>query len=335
MSEPDADRKQLTQPSPVRIGISSCLLGQRVRYDGGHKLDRFVTDLLARFVELVPVCPEVEIGLGTPREPIHLVELAGEIRLRGVQSQADHTTAMRRYARRRVEQLAALDLCGYVLKSNSPSCGMEGVTVTVGRIDNPPDKARPVRRGRGLFADALLEGLPNLPVEEEGRFADPRLRENWIERIFAYQRLKALGVGRWKLADLAALHEAHKFSLLAHSPQAYAALSRLVASAKSERPRELREAYERQFMAALAKIATPRRHARVLEHMAGSLRAHLDAAAWQELAGPIDDYRHGLVPLVVPITLIGHHARRLDVQRLRGQTYLNPDPRELMLRNHV
>ncbi len=321
----------------LRIGISACLLGERVRYDGGHKLDRFLTDTLGKFVEFVPVCPEVEIGMGTPREPIHLIELGGEIHLRGVKSDIDHTAAMRRYARQRVRQLAALDLCGYILKKDSPSCGMERVKVYAGgRIGNPSYvHGNPVRRGVGLFAEALLAGLPNLPVEEEGRLADPLLRENWVERIFAYQRLKALWSRRWKVDDLVALHTAHKFALLAHSPRAYAELGRLVAAARSLPRAELRERYEGQFMAALAKIATPGRHANVLQHMAGFLSDRLDAAARQELAGMIDDYRRGLVPLVVPITLISHHARQLDVKYLRGQTYLHPHPKELMLRNHV
>ncbi len=321
-----------------------CLLGERVRYDGGHKHDRFLTDTLGKFVEFVPVCPEVEIGMGTPREPIHLVELGGEIQLRGVKSDTDHTAEMRRYARRRVEQLAELDLCGYILKKDSPSCGMERVKVYQ---SNPPKSTpaapssrgagggSPVRRGVGLFAEALLAGLPNLPVEEEGRLSDPRLRENWVERIFAYQRLKMLWGGRWKVGDLVAFHTAHKFAVLAHSPRAYTELGRLVAAAKSLPRAKLRDAYEKQFMAALAKMATPGRHANVLQHMAGFLSDHLDAAARQELAGLIDDYRRGLLPLVVPITLISHHARQLDAPYLRGQTYLNPHPKERMLRNHV
>ncbi len=322
---------------------------------------------MGKFVEFVPVCPEVEIGLGTPREPIHLVELGGEIHLRGVKSGTDHTAAMRRYARRRMRQLAELDLCGYILKKDSPSCGMERVKVyplsgeaKKRRSEEAEEKARydaapphrfsappslpssassllcsPVRRGVGLFAEALLAGLPNLPVEEEGRLCDPRLRENWVERIFAYQRLKALWRRRWKVADLVAFHTAHKFALLAHSPRAYAELGRLVAAARSVTRTELRHAYEKQFMAVLTKIATAGRHANVLHHMAGFLSDRLGSAARQELAGLIDDYRRGLVPLVVPITLISHHARQLDVEYLRGQTYLNPHPKELMLRNRV
>src|SRR5262245_14302988 len=155
--------------TPLRIGISRCLLGEPVRYDGGHKHDRFLTDVLGKHVEFVPVCPEVEMGLGTPREPIQLVELAGEMRLRGVKSQTDHTAAMRRYARRRVQELAELDLCGYILKNDSPSCGMERVKVYQlsegrGRFEKPSCKGRPVRCGVGLFAEALLARLPNLPV---------------------------------------------------------------------------------------------------------------------------------------------------------------------------
>jgi uncharacterized protein YbgA (DUF1722 family) len=238
---------------------------------------------------------------------------------------------MRRYARRRVEQLAALDLCGYILKKDSPSCGME--RVKVGRIGNPSYSSRAVRHGVGLFAEALLTGLPNLSVEEEGRLCDPRLRENWIERVFAYQRIKALWASRWRIGDLVAFHSAHKFALLAHWPQGYSELSRLVAAAKSLPRTKLREAYETQFMATLRKFATPGRHANVLRHMAGFVSDQLDTAARQELAALVGDYRRGLVPLIVPITLLAHHVRQFDVEHLRGQTYLNPHPNELMLRS--
>jgi uncharacterized protein YbgA (DUF1722 family)/uncharacterized protein YbbK (DUF523 family) len=313
---------------PIRIGISTCLLGEKVRYDGGHKHDRFLTDTLGSYVEWVPVCPEVEMGMGIPREPIRLVRRDGGVRLVGSKSDTDHTRAMLEFGRRRIAQLAELDLCGYVLKKDSPSCGME-------RVALHHDDGHTTRSARGLFAGELLRQMPNLPVEEEGRLNDPRLRENWIERVFAYRRLKGLWAGRWKVADLVAFHTSEKLMLLAHSPAAYARLGRLVASAGFLARDELRGRYEAEFMAALAKPATPGKNANVLQHMMGFVTDDLDADSRRELLDLIEDHRRGLVPLVVPLTLVAHHVRRLDVAYLRGQTFLEPHPRELMLRNHV
>jgi len=314
---------------PLRIGISTCLLGENVRFDGGHKRDRFLTDVLGPFVEWVPVCPEVEAGLGVPREAVRLVDPGGDggVRLVGVRSGDDHTAAMKRLARERLRALASLDLCGYVLKRASPSCGMERVRVY-------SSGGMPRRDGRGLFASALLERMPLLPVEEEGRLNDPPLRENWIERIFAYRRLRNLLSGRLSRRALVEFHTAHKLQLLAHSPKGYRELGRLVARARELPAAELRAHYERGFMEALSQRATPGRNRNVLEHMLGYFRDRLDAPARAEMARLVADYHAGLVPLVVPLTLVGHYVRRLDVAYLRGQTYLEPHPKELMLRNH-
>jgi uncharacterized protein YbgA (DUF1722 family)/uncharacterized protein YbbK (DUF523 family) len=312
----------------LRVGISSCLLGQEVRFDGGHKRDRWLTDVLAPYVEWVPVCPEVELGMGVPREPVHLVRAAGDVRMVGTRSRRDWTDAMRGFAERRAEALRRLDLCGYVLKKDSPSCGLVRVKVRDAR-----GLAR--REGRGLFAEALLAAQPLLPVEEEGRLEDAALRESWIERVFAYRRLRSLVAGRLALARLVAFHTAHKLQLLAHSEPAYRALGRLVAGAKRLPSAELRRRYEDGFMRALAVPATRRRHVNVLQHCLGHFRDRLDAGTRQALAAEIADYRRGLVPLVVPITMIRHYAERLDVAYLAGQVYLEPHPKELMLRNHV
>jgi uncharacterized protein YbgA (DUF1722 family)/uncharacterized protein YbbK (DUF523 family) len=312
----------------IRIGISACLLGQEVRFDGGHKKDAFLTGVLAPHVEWVPVCPEVEVGMGTPRETLRLVRERGHTRMIMTRSAIDYTDAMHAWSRRRVDALAGEDLDGYVLKKDSPSCGMERVKVYGG--DGPG-----VRDGRGLFAEALLGRLPLLPVEEEGRLCDARLRENFIERVFAYRRLKDLFVSRWTTGALVRFHTAHKMSLLAHSTTAYQELGRLVAhSAELAKP-ELRTRYEALFMATLSLPATTRRHTNVLSHMAGHLKGKLDAAGRQELAASIEEYRQGLVPLVVPLTLINHYVRVHGVAYLAGQIYLQPHPRELMLRNHV
>ena len=317
------------QEAPLRIGISSCLLGQEVRFDGGHKRDHFLTNVLGPHVEWVPVCPEVEVGMGTPRETLRLVRVEGTMRMVTTRTAIDHTDSMRNWARRRLEALAREDLSGYVLKKDSPSCGMERVKVY--------DAAggMPSKDGRGIYADALLSRLPLLPVEEEGRLSDPRLRENFIERVFAYRRLKRLFSGRWTVGHLVAFHTAHKMSILAHSTTAYQELGRLVARAGGMPRAELREQYESLFMRTLALPATTRRHTNVLMHMSGHLKTLIDADSRQELATCIDEYRRGLVPLVVPVTLIRHHVRVHDVAYLKGQVYLEPHPRELMLRNHV
>ena len=319
--------KRLPGKSEIRLGVSSCLLGNAVRYDGGHEKDAFVTGVLGRFVTFVPACPEVEVGMGTPRETVRLVRLGGGVRMIGHRSETDHTDAMRRWAEGRVRRLEAEDLCGWVLKKDSPSCGMERVKVH--------SKGAVTRSGRGLFAQALMERMPLLPVEEEGRLDDPRLRENFIERVFAYRRLKDLLAPRWTVGDLVRFHTAEKLLLLAHDPAAYRALGRLVAAAKVQPRAEVARGYGEAYMRALAKLATPGKHANVLQHMAGHLEDLLPAEEKQELHQAIGDFRRGLLPLVVPLTLLRHHVRRHRVSYLQGQTYLEPDPRELMLRNHV
>jgi uncharacterized protein YbgA (DUF1722 family)/uncharacterized protein YbbK (DUF523 family) len=313
----------------LRIGVSACLLGARVRYDGGHKRDGFLTDVLGAFAHWVPVCPEAEVGMGVPREPVQLLRgRGGATRMRGCDSGEDWTARMNAFAQQRVRALDDLD--GFVLKSRSPSCGMERVR----RYPAAPEGA-PSKDGVGLFAAALVQRWPNLPVEEEGRLEHARLRESFVERLYAYHRLRALWAARWRLADLVAFHTAHKMSLLAHSPEGYRALGRLVAGAKALPRATLRERYEAALMAVLKKPSSRGRHANVLSHLLGHLRERLDANDRRELVGIIEDYRRGLVPLVVPVTLLRHHGRRLAVAYLDGQTYLEPHPGELMLRNHV
>jgi uncharacterized protein YbgA (DUF1722 family)/uncharacterized protein YbbK (DUF523 family) len=323
-----------------RIGVSACLLGEPVRYDAGHKRDVFLVEVFGAHVEFVEVCPEVEAGFGTPRDPMRLVLVAPETRARGERFTAanialkvtttgqDVTEKLRRYAVRKAQFLKSQRLSGFVLKKDSPSCGMERVKVYTSATMNE-------RGGRGLFAEALIAAMPNLPVEEEGRLADPRLRENFIERVFAYQRLQQLFSGRWTIGDLVRFHSAHKLTLMAHSPAAYRELGRLVAGAAGRDRAELQADYESGFMAALSVIATPKRHANVLQHMLGYFKKSLDAESRAEVLSLIDEHRAGRVPLIVPVTLLRHHVRRHHVEYLEGQTYLQPHPRELSLRNHV
>ena len=323
-----------------RIGISACLLGQPVRFDAGHKRDTFLTETFGPHVEWVPVCPEVEAGFGTPRESMRLVLTEAQVRERGERfdtskiavvlnkQRTDVTERLASYSTRKATQLASADLSGYVLKKDSPSCGMDRV-----KVYTPSGLAE--RGGRGLFAEALMARLPDLPVEEEGRLGDPRLRENFVERVFAYRRLRDLFAARWTVGDVVRFHTAHKLTLMAHSPQAYRQLGQLVAAAKSHPTTEFATAYQSRFMKALATVATPKRHANVLQHMLGYFSDAVDEDARHELLALIEEHRVGRVPLVVPMTLMRHHVRRQHVDYLLGQTYLEPHPRELSLRNHV
>ena len=311
----------------LRIGISSCLLGDAVRFDGGHKRDHFLTQVLAPYVEWIRVCPEVEVGMGVPRETLRLVRINGDTRMITTRTGIDHTDSMRAYAVRRTRALASMDLRGYVLKKDSPSCGLDRVKVY--------GEGGGARSGVGTYAEVLKARFPYLPIEEEGRLNDPILRENFIERVFAYDRLRELFDGRWTQKSLIAFHTAHKMALLAHSTTAYQELGRLVAAGTITPRGEPQRQYEECFMRALAKPATTRRHINVLMHMAGHLKSQLDDASKRELLDCIDEYRRELVPLVVPLTLLRHHVRAHGIEYLAGQTYLEPHPRELMLRNHV
>ena len=299
-----------------------------MRYDGGHKRDHFLADVLGPHVEWVRVCPEVEVGMGTPRETLRLVRAGRDLRMITTRTGIDHTDAMNRWSRTRVEQLAREDLCGYLLKKDSPSCGMDRVKV-YGRDPVPR------HTGRGLFASVLLDRFPSLPVEEEGRLTDPELRENFIERVFAYRRLRNLFVPNWTSGALTRFHAAHKMALLAHSTTAYRELGRLVADVRSVPRRELRARYESKFMATLALTATRRRQTNVLMHMAGHLKRVLDERSKTELLQAIDEYRRDQAPLTVPLTLLRRHARAHAIEYLLGQTYLQPHPSEAMLRHRA
>ena len=300
-----------------------------MRFDGGHKRDQFLTGTFAKFVEFVPVCPEIEAGFGTPREPMRLVRGRSDaVRLITVKTGIDLTARLEEYSRGRAAQLAVEDLCGYVLKKDSPSCGMTRVKVYDANMV-------PSQTGTGLFAEALQARFPHLPIEEEGRLADPKLRDNFVERVFAYRRLRDLFAGKWTVGSLVAFHTAHKLTLMAHSIKAYQELGRLVASAKDQPRAGIESRYTEGFMTALAVIATARKHTNVLQHMAGYFKNLLDGPSRAELTAAIEDYRLELVPLIVPITLLRHHVRQHGVTYLAGQIYLDPHPKELMLRNHV
>ena len=313
--------------SRPRLGISTCLLGQNVRYDGGHKHDVFLTETFGRFVDWVPVCPELEVGMGVPRESVRLVGPLADPRMIAERSGKDWTDAMNAFAAKRSGELAHRDLSGYVFKKDSPSCGVERVRVY-------ESTTQPTRRGRGLFAAALMKTMPLLPVEEEGRLNDPALRENFIERVFAYHRWRAAGAKR-SPRGLVEFHTRHKFLLLAHSERHYRQLGRVVAALKQKSLGGAYEEYGASFMKALAVLATAKKHANVLDHMMGYFSDQLDAAERRELVELIRDYRQELIPLIVPVTLVRHYVKKYSVKYLDDQVYLAPSPKELMLRNHV
>ncbi len=313
---------------PLRLGISRCLLGDEVRFDGGHKRDNFLTDVLGPYVEWVPVCPEVEAGLGTPREAMRLVGDPAHPRLLTIKSGRDYTRVLEKMTTGRLAELGNLDLSGYVFKRGSPSCGVERVRVYT-------EQAMPSHNGIGIFARAFMEHFPLIPVEEEGRLCDAPLRENFIERVFCYRRYQDLlqnGVTRQAVVRF---HTIHKYLLLAHSAQHYQVLGRLVGQAEHHRPKELALKYGELFMKALAVKATVRKHVNVLQHILGYFKTLLGASQKTELLGVISDYHQGLTPLIVPLTLIKHYVHLFDVRYIRDQVYLNPHPKELMLRNHV
>jgi len=321
------DVKKFSNTNP-KVGVSACLLGQQVRFDGGHKRNIFLTDLFGKFVDWVAICPEVEVGMGVPRETVRLVGTPIDPRMIAEKSGKDWTEAMHRFAAKRVRDIAEQQLSGYVFKKNSPSCGME-------RIKVYNAKGMAARHGRGLFAAALMKQCPLLPVEEEGRLNDVKLRENFIQRVFAYHRWLQATSERRSPGALVRFHTSHKYLLLAHSERHYRQLGRLVAAVKQRSLAAVYDDYGRVFMEALAVHATEKSHANVLNHMLGYFSKQLTAAERQELVQLIGDFRRQLIPLIAPITMIRHYAKKYQVVYLQGQLFLEPNPKELMLRNHV
>lgn len=306
----------------IRLGISACLLGEPVRYDGQHKHDRYLTDTLGRFVEYVPVCPEVECGLGVPREAMRLLGDPAAPRLSTIQTGIDLTERMLSWAARRVRELEGERLAGFIFKSSSPSSGMERV-----KIYN--EKGIPSRSGVGLFARAFMEHFPLLPSEEEGRLRDPVLRENFIERVFALRRWHDICTQGRSPGRLVEFHTSHKFLIQSHSERHYREMGRLVAGIKAGPGEPSFTAYEAAFMAALRLKCTPKKHANVLQHIMGHFKGELSAKEKQELLEIIANYKAGVLPLIVPISLLNHYVSKYDKPYLAKQVYLHPYPLEL------
>ena len=311
----------------TKMGISSCLLDEKVRYDGGHKLDRFITDTFGRYFEWVPVCPECEYGLPVPREPLRLVGRPESPRLITIKTGIDHTEKMLQWAEKKFGELAQENLCGFIFKSKSPSSGIGGV-----KVHTP--SGIPSQRGVGIFGGAFMKRFPLTPVIDDGRLHNPQLRENFIESVFVFQRWQKLQKSG-SINDLVEFHTSHKVLMLAHSPKHYSALGRLVAGAKRVKQETLFSAYLKGFMEGMRLLATPKKNANVLLHIAGYFKKLISSDEKQELLDVIENYRTGLIPLIVPITLVKHYVRKYTVTYLQKQYYLNPHPMELMLRNHV
>ncbi len=312
-------------PTP-KIGISACLLGQKVRYDGGDKKDSFLTDIFGRYVEWTPVCPELEAGMGVPREPVRLVGALSNPLMMGERSAKDWTETMRRLAKRRARDLKALGISGYVFKSRSPSCGLSHV-----RVYRNPTASR--RQGRGLFAAGLMREMTLLPVEDETRLHDPQVRANFIERVFAYQRWQALTRQRKSVERLVDFHTRHKFLLLAHSKARYRRLARVIAAAKRLSVGKAYEQYGALFMATLAVQASVKKHCKVLHGIAGYFSERVSPEERRALNRRLDDFRRARTSLMVPLTMVRHYVQKYRIADLQDQIYLEPTPEELMLRN--
>ena len=311
-----------------RIGISSCLLGNEVRWNSGHKLDKYLTRTLGQFVEYVPVCPEVEAGFGVPRESFRLVGDPDTPRLITFKSKTDHTDRMLAWAAKRVKELAKEDLCGFIFKSDSPSSGMIRVKVY-------NEKGMPHKVGIGMFARAFMAQFPLLPVEDDGRLNDPSIRENFILQIFTMKRWRDNLARKQSMGSLVDFHTRNKLLILSHSQKHYRLMGKLVAAGKKMPIKELYHQYQILLMEALKLKTTIRKNTNVLQHLMGYFKKELSGDEKLELLEIFEQYRSEYVPLIVPITLINHYVRKYDQPYLKQQTYLNPHPLELKLRNHV
>jgi uncharacterized protein YbgA (DUF1722 family)/uncharacterized protein YbbK (DUF523 family) len=311
----------------IALGVSSCLLGEKVRYDGGHKHDRYITDTLGRFFRFVPVCPEVGCGLSIPREAMRLEGDPAEPRLVTNRTGIDLTERMLDFCRRKVVELEKEGLCGFIFKKDSPSSGLFRVKVYTGGM--------PVKTGRGLFADALVKHFPLLPVEEEGRLYDMNLRENFIERVFAFRSWKDFLLGPCGMGELVAYHTCRKLQIMAHSPEIYREMGKLVANGKRMDRDDLLARYRELLLRALSLHATVKKNTNVLSHIMGYFKKRLTFGEKEELLEILRQYHDQLLPLIVPITLLKHYVNKYDQGYLKSQSYLNPHPMELMLRNHV
>ena len=311
----------------IFIGVSSCLLGEPVRFDGSHKHNRYITDRLGRYFQFRPICPEVAIGLAVPRRPIRLVNTNGEIRVRGIDDPAhDVTEALADYSESVATEFR--DISGYIFKSKSPSCGMEQVRVY-------SENSAQLEYSSGVFASGIMRQYPSLPVEDENRLTDSNVRENFVERVFVYARWQRCMGKEPEMSRLIDFHMRHKFTILAHDESIYRELGRLVARAGHADLVTACDLYLSLLMRALRKIPTKNTHSNVLQHLMGFIKDHLDVGSKTIMLDAINDYRHGQVPLNVPVRLIRGYLRLHPNEYISSQYYLNPGPSELLYRDQI
>jgi uncharacterized protein YbgA (DUF1722 family)/uncharacterized protein YbbK (DUF523 family) len=319
---------RIAMDDQIKLGVSACLLGNKVRYNGGHSRDSFVADTLSQYVAFFPVCPEVESGFPVPRETMRLEGDPESPRLVTTRTRQDHTDRMKTWCEGKVKELEELDLYGFIFRKGSPSSGMERVKVY-------SDKGVPSPRGIGMFARAFMERFPLLPVEEDGRLHDPGLRENFIEAIFVLKRWRQTLAPRPTRRGFVEFHTQHKLLVMAHSPSHMRQLGKMVAEIKNYPLEEFREQYQRLLVEALRFKATRRKQTDVLMHAMGFLKKLLSGDEKKELLEIIEQYRQGYLPLIVPVTLLNHYVRKYEPSYLKDQYYLKPHPIELQLRNHA
>ena len=317
----------MNKPLPERIviGVSACLLGKEVRFDGGHKRSRFITDSLAGHFEFSAFCPEVAIGMGTPRQPIRLTGDTSNPEAVGVKTpELNVSQPLRAYGKKVAGDIH--DLCGFIFKKDSPSCGMQRVKVY-------NEKGMPERSGTGLFAREIMNAHPLLPVEDEGRLNDADLRENFVTRVYVYARWKALIDNGISKSGLIRFHTRHKYLLMSHSNEMYRELGQMLSDLNRASPAEIADSYITRLMQTLSVPATRKRHTNVLQHLLGYLKNSLDSAHRMDLDRTIDAYRSGEFPLVVPIRMLQHHFSMHPHPYISEQVYLDPHPQNLKLRN--
>ncbi|WP_201778189.1 YbgA family protein [Thalassomonas viridans] len=310
----------------ISIGISSCLLGEEVRFDSGHKFNAYIANVLGPFFHFVPFCPEVSIGLGIPRQAIRLVIRDEQIKCVGSKDEnLDVTERLEQCAQEQYDWHRQLS--GYIVKKDSPSCGMERV-----RVYN--DKM-PTRNGRGLYTRRLMENFPHLPVEEEGRLGDMVIRENFIQRVFIYHRWQTLMAGEVTWSELTDFHARHKYIYMSHNQKKARELGKWLAQHHQLPVGEVCRQYLAQMMAILQIKATKKNHVNTLKHIQGYLKNYLSRSDKQELEQAVESYRQGLLPLIVPITLLRHHFMHHPQQYITRSYYMQPHPKELMLLNSL
>ncbi|MEN8168809.1 MAG: DUF523 and DUF1722 domain-containing protein [Pseudomonadota bacterium] len=315
------------QNKEITIGISSCLLGQAVRYDGRHQFDPYINGTLKELFDFVPVCPEVAIGLPVPRPPIHLVRRDDKVSVLGVEDKStDVTEALHAYGKRMGDELEIIS--GYIFKSSSPSCGMEQVRVY-------DEAGSPVGTAAGAFAYSLMKKLPLLPVEEEVRLGDTRLRENFIMRVFVYHRWKQMLATGLCIESLQEFHADHQYLMMAHSPSTYERMGQMLTDINADEVKVVSCLYMEELMMALKRPATRGQHVEVLQQLLAHFSGRLGSDDKAEMVVVIKQYGEGVVPLIVPITLLKHHLRRHPDASIERQVYLSPHPGELMLSNQA